>query len=88
MVEYQQKIMFCITLTFFLNRNEIDTYEQQGIEFRSHIYVPENDPTTDECHYERCDQGHMMKQIASKFIASLKRQYHFLLLKSTISTKD
>ena len=36
-------------------------YDDQGVPFRSHIYVPEIHPVTATIFHEREDEGHVLK---------------------------
>ena len=37
----------------------------QGVDFSTHLYVPEVDPVTGLVHHERSDHNHLLKRIAS-----------------------
>lgn len=49
------------TYTF---RKRIEELKEQGVDFASHLYVPEIDPTTGLVHHERGDHNHLLKRIA------------------------
>ena len=49
-------------------RKTITDYESKGVDFRTHLYVPEIDRITQEPFHERADHCHLLKRIAGKNI--------------------
>ncbi|XP_066278595.1 uncharacterized protein [Branchiostoma lanceolatum] len=45
-------------------RARIGELKEGGVDFSSHLYVPEIDPTTGNTHHEREDHNHILKRIA------------------------
>lgn len=41
----------------------VDQYEARGVNFRSHLYVPEVHPITEMEFHEREDEGHVFKVV-------------------------
>ena len=39
----------------------VQKWDEQGVPFRSHIYVPEVHPLTNSVFHEREDEGHVFK---------------------------
>ncbi len=42
-------------------RHQINYWESQGVPFKTHMYVPEVHPLTEEEFHEREDEGHVFK---------------------------
>ena len=47
------------------NRHRIDTFLVQGVDFTTHLYVPECDVITGMPIHERGDHNHIFKRIAT-----------------------
>lgn len=45
-------------------RKRVEELKDQGVDFSSHLYVPEIDPVTGNVHHERGDHNHLLKRIA------------------------
>jgi len=45
----------------------VSSYEENGMPFRTHVYVPEVHPATNEIFYEREDEAHLLK--VNKYIS-------------------
>lgn len=50
------------TYTF---RKQVQEFKEQGVDFSTHLYVPEIDPATALVHHDRSDHNHLLKRIAS-----------------------
>ena len=46
-------------------RKRVQEFKEQGVDFSTHLYVPEVDPVTGLVHHERSDHNHLLKRIAS-----------------------
>lgn len=46
-------------------RKRVQEFKEQGVDFSSHLYVPEVDPVTGLVHHERSDHNHLLKRIAN-----------------------
>lgn len=42
-------------------RKRVEELKDQGVDFSSHLYVPEIDPVTGNVHHERGDHNHLLK---------------------------
>ena len=42
----------------------MEELKEQGVDFSSHLYVPEVDPITGLVHHDRADHNHLLKRIA------------------------
>lgn len=49
------------TYTF---RKWVQEFKEQGVDFSTHLYVPEVDPVTGLVHHERADHNHLLKRMA------------------------
>ena len=49
-------------------RHTVDQFCADGVDFRTHVYVPEIDPVTGKTHHDRCDHGHLLKRIAGTYV--------------------
>lgn len=47
-----------------LTRRECRNLKNKGVDFSTHLYVPEVDPATGLVHHERSDHNHVLKRIA------------------------
>ena len=45
-------------------RMRVQELKEQGVDFSSHLYVPEVDPITGLVHHDRADHNHLLKRIA------------------------
>lgn len=50
------------TYTF---RKRLQEFKEQGVDFSTHLYVPEIDPVTGLVHHDRGDHNHLLKRIAN-----------------------
>ena len=48
----------------YIFRNRISEWKSKGVDFSTHLYVPEKDPITESYHHERADHNHLLKRIA------------------------
>ena len=48
------------TYTF---RKKVEELKEEGVDFSTHLYVPEVDPVTGLPHHERADHNHLLKRI-------------------------
>ena len=46
-------------------RKRVQEFKEQGVDFSTHLYVPEVDPVTGLVHHERSDHNHLLKRIAN-----------------------
>lgn len=49
----------------FTYRKRVQELKEQGVDFSTHLYVPEVDPVTGLEHHERSDHNHLLKRIAN-----------------------
>ena len=48
---------------------QIATWEKEGVDFRTYLYVPEKHPLTQDIFYEREDEAHVFKVYSNSKIA-------------------
>lgn len=53
------------TLATFLYRKAVADWSEAGVDFSSHLYVPEIDSVTNKVHHERGDHCHILKRMAT-----------------------
>ena len=56
-----RKDKLCSILAQFEYAHRILQWEEGGIEFKTHMYVPEVHPETHDVFYEREDEAHVLK---------------------------
>lgn len=44
--------------------DSVNRFAEEGVDFISHLYVPEIDPITNEHHHDRADHCHLLKRMA------------------------
>ncbi|KAJ7358927.1 carbohydrate binding [Desmophyllum pertusum] len=47
-----------------LDKKWVQEFKEQGVDFSTHLYVPEVDPVTGHVHHERADHNHLLKRMA------------------------
>lgn len=45
-------------------RKKVQEFKEEGVDFSTHLYVPQVDPVTSLVHHERADYNHLLKRIA------------------------
>ena len=61
-----------LTSDFCFNRDKVEKWCAEGVDFRTHLYVPEVDNQTGRTIHERSDHNHLLKRMATS-----TREGHF-----------
>ena len=70
--------------------NHVCEWTRQGVPFCTHAYVPETDPITGDEFHEREDHGHLLKVLATYYIATFAsfEVLYFILQRIAMCTRE